>query len=76
MVAPNGTSLTVSICHTQIGTDRPYKAGSISWAQRLKRVLNIDITQCERRDKHNVRRIASLLTTQRLKITGFCRQTI
>lgn len=25
-------------------TDKPYHARSMSWAQRLKRVLNIDIT--------------------------------
>ena len=32
---------------SQEDTDNPYHARSMSWAQRLKRVFNIDITQCE-----------------------------
>ena len=32
----------------------------MSWAQRLKRVFNIDITQCERCTKRNVKIIACI----------------
>jgi hypothetical protein len=28
--------------------DKPYQARAISWVQRLKRVFNIDITECEK----------------------------
>jgi hypothetical protein len=35
----------------------------MSWAQRLKRVFNIDITQCEKCEKHNVSIIASIIDT-------------
>ncbi len=41
-------------------TDKPYHARSMSWAQRLKRVFNIDITQCESCTKHNVKIIACI----------------
>jgi hypothetical protein len=38
--------------------DKPYHARSMSWlagtAQRLKRVFNIDITECEKCQRHNV----------------------
>ena len=40
--------------------DKPYYAKSMSWAQRLKRVFNIDITQCERCKKRNVKIIACI----------------
>jgi len=43
--------------------DKPYYAKSMSWAQRLKRVFNIDITQCERCTKRNVKIIAIIVTT-------------
>ena len=36
------------------GSDKPYHAQSMSWAQRLKRVFSIDITQCEACEKFNV----------------------
>ena len=36
-------------------SDKPYHAHSMSWAQRLKRVFNIDITQCEACEKFNVK---------------------
>ena len=36
-------------------SDKPYHARNMSWAQRLKRVFNIEITQCERCEKLNVR---------------------
>jgi hypothetical protein len=35
-------------------SDKPYHARSMSWAQRLKGVFNIDITECEKCQKHNV----------------------
>ena len=41
-------------------SDKPYQAKSMSWAQRLKRVFNIDITECERCEKHNVRIVACI----------------
>lgn len=37
-----------------------YHAGSMKWAQRLKRVFNIDITQCECCNKHNVKIVACI----------------
>ena len=40
--------------------DRPYHARSMNWAQRLKRVFNIDITQCESCNKHNVKIVACI----------------
>jgi hypothetical protein len=43
-------------------SDKPYHARSMSWlagtVQRLKRVFNIDITECEKCAKHNVTVIA------------------
>jgi hypothetical protein len=33
----------------------------MSWAQRLKRVFNIDITECEKCEKHNVSIIACII---------------
>jgi hypothetical protein len=35
----------------------------MSWAQRLKRVFNIDITECEKCQKHNVAIIACIIDT-------------
>ncbi|MCP3865908.1 MAG: IS91 family transposase [Aestuariibacter sp.] len=42
-------------------TDKPYHARSMSWAQRLKRVFNIDITECEKCENHNVSIIACII---------------
>ena len=41
-------------------SDKPYQARSMSWAQRLKRVFNIDITICEACTKANVKIIACI----------------
>ena len=41
-------------------SDKPYHARSMSWAQRLKRVFNIDITECEACEKTNVKIIACI----------------
>ena len=41
-------------------SDRPYHARSMTWAQRLKRVFNIDITVCEACAKTNVKIIACI----------------
>lgn len=41
-------------------SDKPYHARSMSWAQRLKRVFNIDIIQCEACEKFNVKIIACI----------------
>jgi hypothetical protein len=41
--------------------EKPYHARSISWAQRLKRVFNINITECEKCHKHNVTIIACII---------------
>ncbi|CAD5254103.1 transposase (fragment) [Alteromonas sp. 38] len=41
-------------------SDKPYHARSMSWAQRLKRVFNIDITVCEACEKSNVKIIACI----------------
>jgi hypothetical protein len=45
-------------------SDKPYHARGMSWlvgtAQRLKRVFNIDITACEKCQKHNVMIIACI----------------
>ena len=43
-----------------VDSDKPYHARSMSWAQRLKRVFNIDITQCEVCEKFNVKIIACI----------------
>lgn len=32
-------------------SDKPYHARSMSWAQRLRRVFNIDITECKKCEK-------------------------
>jgi hypothetical protein len=42
-------------------SDKPYHARGMSWAQRLKRVFNIDITECEKCEKHNVSIIACII---------------
>jgi hypothetical protein len=42
-------------------SDKPYHARSMSWAQRLKRVFNIDIFQCEACEKLNVKVVACIL---------------
>ncbi len=41
-------------------SDKPYHARGMAWAQRLKRVFNIDIAQCEKCQKHNVTIIACI----------------
>lgn len=41
-------------------SDRPYHARSMTWAQRLKRVFNIDITVCEACAKTNIKIIACI----------------
>jgi len=41
-------------------SDKPYHARSMSWAQRLKRVFNIDINICEACTKTNVKIIACI----------------
>jgi hypothetical protein len=45
--------------------DRPHQARSMSWlagtAQRLKRVFNIDITECEKCQRTNVKVIACIM---------------
>jgi hypothetical protein len=35
----------------------------MTWAQRLRRVFNIDITECEKCQKHNVTIIACIIDT-------------
>lgn len=52
----NSPKLDESLKHA----DKPYHARSMSWAQRLKRVFNIDITQCESCNKHNVKIVACI----------------
>tara|TARA_A200000159_G_scaffold118992_1_gene112888 strand:+ start:712 stop:2097 length:1386 start_codon:yes stop_codon:yes gene_type:complete len=42
-------------------TAKPYHARGMMWAQRLKRVFNIDITQCEQCQRHNVAIIACII---------------
>jgi hypothetical protein len=42
-------------------SDRPYPARSITWAQWLKRVFNIEITECEKCEKYNVSIIACII---------------
>ena len=41
-------------------SDKPYHARSMSWAHRLKRVFNIDITICEACESNNVNIIACI----------------
>ena len=41
-------------------SEKPYHARNMSWAQRLKRVFNIDITGCEACEKTNVKIIACI----------------
>ena len=71
MFAPNSKVLT-EVTASQRGkssprltdnlkmTDKPYHARSMNWAQRLKRVFNIDITQCEACERYNVNIIACI----------------
>jgi hypothetical protein len=40
---------------------KPYHARSMTWAQRLRRVFNIDINECEKCEKHNVSIIACII---------------
>ena len=46
-------------------SNKPYHAREMTWlagtAQRLKRVFNIDITECEQCQKHNVTIIACII---------------
>lgn len=42
-------------------SDKPYHARSMTWAQRLKRVFKIDITECEKCEKHNASIIACII---------------
>lgn len=42
-------------------SDKPYHARSMTWAQRLKRVFNIDINECEKCQQHNVSIIACIV---------------
>jgi hypothetical protein len=44
-------------------SDKPYHARAMSWAQRLKRVFNIDISECEKCQKHSVTIIACVIDT-------------
>ena len=44
-------------------SDKPYHARGMTWAQRLRRVFNIDITECEKCQKHNVTIIACIIDT-------------
>jgi hypothetical protein len=39
----------------------------MTWAQRLRRVFNIDITECEKCQKHNVSIIACIIDIQVIK---------
>ena len=48
-------------------SEQSYQAGSMSWAQRLKRVFNIDITECEACAKHNIRIIGCITDPSVLK---------
>jgi hypothetical protein len=41
-------------------SDKPYHARSMSWAQRLKRVFNIDISTCDAFYSNNVNEIACI----------------
>jgi hypothetical protein len=61
-------------------SDKPYHARSMTWlagtAQRLKRVFNIDITECEKCQKHNVTIIACITAGDRSDLqssTRYCR---
>ncbi|MFC3121110.1 hypothetical protein ACFOHL_05725 [Agaribacter flavus] len=40
--------------------DKPYHARSMSWAQRLKRVFNIDVTICEACESTKVKIMACI----------------
>lgn len=44
-------------------SEKPYHARAMSWAQRLKRVFNIDTNECEKCQKHNVTIIACIIDT-------------
>jgi hypothetical protein len=62
-------------------SDKPYHARSMTWAQRpvtgqLERVFNIDITECEKCQKHNVTIIACITAGDRSDLqssTRYCR---
>lgn len=45
--------------------DKPYHTRSMKWAQRLKRVFNIDIIQCESCNNHNVKIVACITAGDR-----------
>ncbi|MBT1450063.1 hypothetical protein KJ365_04160 [Glaciecola sp. XM2] len=50
-------------------SDKPYQAKSMTWvirlpAQRLKRVFNIDISECEKCEKRNISIIAWIIDSQ------------
>tara|TARA_R110000868_G_scaffold130531_1_gene340230 strand:+ start:156 stop:659 length:504 start_codon:yes stop_codon:yes gene_type:complete len=51
----------------ECGSDKPYHARGMSWAQRLKRVFNIDINECEKCQKHNVSIIACIINVHVIK---------
>ena len=48
-------------------SDKPYHARSMTWALRLKRVFNIDISECEKCQKHNVSIIACIIDVHVIK---------
>lgn len=48
-------------------SEKPYHARGMTWAQRLRRVFNIDITECEKYQKHNVSIIACIIDIQVIK---------
>ena len=60
MTASQGGKNSPRIAEHRHESDKPYHARSMSWAQRLKRVFNIDITQCEACEKFNVKIIACI----------------
>ena len=42
-------------------SDKPYHARGMTWVQRLRRVFNIDITECEKCENHSVSIIACII---------------
>jgi ribosomal protein S27E len=65
---PNELSKVMGIIHRAISTHIVNRAGfttkqarAMSWAQRLKRVFNIDITECEKCQQYNVSIIACII---------------
>ena len=44
-----------------VQSGKPYHARGMSWMQRLRRVFNIDIAECEKCEKHNVSIIACII---------------